>query len=1222
MFSGGYDRIEGGDGPGIAMAEQQPLNGVAFAPMDTDTSSTSWTRSKFGGLGVVVMLLGAIVTTMSPLALLGEAPSNATMSAPKSDVKFDNRGRWILEDFDTKKAHSNFLSAIGGKWGVPTWAFLVNRGQALSSFGLTNKDGEIMPFQTAEAAYADVPTKGFRTFVKGTRQSQWYLGFWGGKSFQHMPFFPSVSSATCPESTTEAKPIRKMYTGAMDLEIEEVAWDIGLQTNVEYYSPPNENFGALIRRTTFTNLEPSPLEIEVLDGLGRLIPSGIALGQLVMMGRTMEAYMRTYNLDESKYTEPFFHISQSTGDTASVDAIVNGVYAVSFVEDETKVSKDGTYEKLPMIVDPTVVYGADTTLNNPSGFFDRSMEVMYDQAQGTTSRTPCAFAGFKHTLKPFGSVTVTSVYGFAADVDTFVKTLSPRVRKAGANGGKNYVQAKRHEADELVDSVVKNVKTTTGVPIFDKYVAQDYLDNVLRGGLPLALGGPEKPKIYHIFSRIHGDLERDYNNFQIDTTYLSQGPGNFRDVNQNRRVDVSISPYVKDFNIRMFLSFVQADGYNPLTVASTNFRLGHAAVAPVAAQLGIKKGDDAYETLNGLLTVAFRPGQLFVDMAAAGIAIPDGLDKDKFLDVLLKDAEQQPAAQFAQNGFWADHWTYTLDLVDNFLTVYPDDEERMLFDSDPLPFYAAPAIVKPRHERYSPIIDTNKGHEGGNTVSVPSAVHIIGEPDFPQKKSDAMSEVWGAPTCLADSTGASSAWQLRKDTKAPMYSTVLAKFAMLGILKFSTLDPQGLGVEMEGGKPGWNDAMNGLPGLVGSGMPETYEMMRILKYAKAVCEKYGRDVEFPQEFAEMYEKTLANLAAFNAAGDDDKDAEFKLWDKNNNAREKYRAETSIYFSGATKTLAASDLAKALGAMLQKAEAGVNRALATTDDGISPCYFYYEATSTTILPPTEITDPPQPTQVQVNSFKRHSLPLFLEGPVRQMKLLTDVESRRAVYQKTKDSEIYDKELEMFAISASLAPMGQQVGRMKAFAAGWLENQSIWLHMSFKFYLELLRGGLYEEFFAELLKGLPPFMDNDVYGRSPIEACSFIVSSVFPDKRLIGQSFLARLSGSTAEFMSMWLLMMAGPSPFQMSSDKQLQLKLEPKLPGWMFDKDGRVSFTYLGSVQVVYENPNHGNTWEMEAKGAVLQLNDGSTEKLDSAIISSEWAKKVREGDISKITISF
>ena len=41
---------------------------------------------------------------------------------------------------------------------------------------------------------------------------------------------------------------------------------------------------------------------------------------------------------------------------------------------------------------------------------------------------------------------------------------------------------------------------------------------------------------------------------------------------------------------------------------------------------------------------------------------------------------------------------------------------------------------------------------------------------------------------------------------------MISKLCILGMLKFSTLDPFGMGVEMEGGKPGWNDAMNGLPG--------------------------------------------------------------------------------------------------------------------------------------------------------------------------------------------------------------------------------------------------------------------------------------------------------------------------------------------------------------------------------------------------------------------------
>ena len=43
---------------------------------------------------------------------------------------------------------------------------------------------------------------------------------------------------------------------------------------------------------------------------------------------------------------------------------------------------------------------------------------------------------------------------------------------------------------------------------------------------------------------------------------------------------------------------------------------------------------------------------------------------------------------------------------------------------------------------------------------------------------------------------------------------MISKLIILGMLKFSTLDPFGMGVEMEGGKPGWNDAMNGLPGTI------------------------------------------------------------------------------------------------------------------------------------------------------------------------------------------------------------------------------------------------------------------------------------------------------------------------------------------------------------------------------------------------------------------------
>merc|ERR1719482_1277314 len=143
-----------------------------------------------------------------------------------------------------------------------------------------------------------------------------------------------------------------------------------------------------------------------------------------------------------------------------------------------------------------------------------------------------------------------------------------------------------------------------------------------------------------------------------------------------------------------------------------------------------------------------------------------------------------------------------------------------------------------------------------------------------------------------------------------------------------------------------------------------------------------------------------------------------------------------------------------------------------------------------------------------------------------------------------SDLYDTELKMYKLGASLKGQPLEIGRMMAFTSGWLENESIWLHMSYKWYLELLRAGLYAEYFKEIKKGVVCFMDTAVFGRSPTEAASFIVSSAFTDTALHGSGFLARLSGTTAEFLSMWNHMMVGPAPFTTDAKGALQLALKP------------------------------------------------------------------------------
>ena len=59
-----------------------------------------------------------------------------------------------------------------------------------------------------------------------------------------------------------------------------------------------------------------------------------------------------------------------------------------------------------------------------------------------------------------------------------------------------------------------------------------------------------------------------------------------------------------------------------------------------------------------------------------------------------------------------------------------------------------------------------------------------------------------------------------------------------------------MGIEMEAGRPGWYDALNGLPALFGSGMAETYELLRWLTFLRGAIRDHGAgEVRLPVEAA-------------------------------------------------------------------------------------------------------------------------------------------------------------------------------------------------------------------------------------------------------------------------------------------------------------------------------------------------------------------------------------
>jgi len=173
------------------------------------------------------------------------------------------------------------------------------------------------------------------------------------------------------------------------------------------------------------------------------------------------------------------------------------------------------------------------------------------------------------------------------------------------------------------------------------------------------------------------------------------------------------------------------------------------------------------------------------------------------------------------------------------------------------------------------------------------------------------------------------------------------------------------------------------------------------------------------------------------------------------------------------------------------------------------------------------------------------------------------------------------------------------------------------------LELIKTGLYEEFYTDFKNVIVAFLEPQTYGRSPLENSSFIASSANPDDTVHGTGFVARLSGASAEFLSMWKIMLSGQKPFKFI-DNELVLSFEPALPGWLFNEEGRLSFNFLGKVRVTYINPKKIDTYKIDIskQSILITLDDETKVRIDGNIIEERYAKLLREGRAKNIEITF
>ncbi|MBM3255466.1 MAG: hypothetical protein FJZ08_04120, partial [Candidatus Omnitrophica bacterium] len=970
---------------------------------------------------------------------------NIIVNMPKKPKYYLNeKGEFIIENYTFSKPFANFFPGIAGKYGIPMWVFYVNRGQGIISAGTRDKDHAILEFFPANKAWQLASLRGFRTFIKLKNS---------GKSVFYEPFHNGFTSL-------EFKLSNKMRITSYDLKLEELNSTLGISTEVEYFTIPNDSYAALARVLTIKNIGKKSINLELLDGVPQVVPFGTANLFLKKLCRTIEAWMNVRNLEKGA---PFYKLDVDPTDRPEVIHIKEGNFYLPFYYQKN------TPKILKAIIDPSTIFDPVSDFTCPYQFL-KAGKFSYPKEQINQSKTPCAFALLNKKLAKGEEITIYSLLGYMRDLKTLNDSV-PRITK------KAYLEQKRQENRQIIEELQQDIDTKSSSPGFNLYAKQTYLDNILRGGYPVLFKTESNKSVFYLYSRKHGDLERDYNKFHLQATYFSQGNGNYRDINQNRRSENWFTPEINDDNLIYFFNLIQSDGFNPLVVKGLSFKIKDAKETEKALSPLIPGGN--IQGLISYLSKPFSPGDVIFFLEEHKLKL--NCSYDKFLEILLSHSLKIQEAEHGE-GFWSDHWAYNLDLLESYLGIYPENLKSVLFEKRVFTFYDNTEVVKPRQEKY--LLHEGKAKQ----------LHSIG---VDNAKRELIKKRGEQPHIVRTDYG-----------KGPIYQTTLInKLICLLVNKLSSLDPSGVGIEMEANKPNWYDALNGLPGLFGSSLCETLELKRLVLFIRASLWAMG------VEKVSVSEETLEFLLSLDSLLKEASQDCFLFWDKSYSLKEDYRYKTRLGFSGKEKELAISQLIPILNNSLKKIDAGIEKAKDPKKE-LYYSYFVNEVTEYDLLKDHYIIP---------KGFIQKRLPLFLEGQMHSLRLAEGPQEAKKIYQATKASNLFDKKLKMYKVTDCLKSMPKEIGRCRVFSPGWLEHESIWLHMEYKYLLETLKKGLYEEFFEDFKNVLIPFQDPQRYGRSILENSSFIVSSAFVDKNLHGNGYVARLSGSTAEFIQLWLIM---------------------------------------------------------------------------------------------------
>ena len=151
---------------------------------------------------------------------------------------------------------------------------------------------------------------------------------------------------------------------------------------------------------------------------------------------------------------------------------------------------------------------------------------------------------------------------------------------------------------------------------------------------------------------------------------------------------------------------------------------------------------------------------------------------------------------------------------------------------------------------------------------------------------------------------------------------------------------------MEAGKPGWNDALNGLPGLFGSGLSELLELRRAVRFMADALDRISRPLS---ETMPVYEELGGFVRALRRIvrrrlRSRTQRAAFQYWDSANRVKEQYRDRTRLGVSGRTVNMSFREIRIFLadaGTLLDATFRNPTRKQVLSPDGVPFTYFINE-----------------------------------------------------------------------------------------------------------------------------------------------------------------------------------------------------------------------------------------------------------------------------------------